>query len=176
MVSRLMSSQKTGFSQTISFEVNGFNRTIQVDTRDTLLDVLRDSLDLTGPKKGCDETVCGACTVLFNGKAVCSCTMLAVEANGAKLLTIEGLSSISAAESIQETFVDHDAFQCGYCTSGQILAAKSFLDGLNQGVIPTEVEIKEALSGNICRCGAYNNIISAVADVAGKRTATKWKQ
>jgi xanthine dehydrogenase YagT iron-sulfur-binding subunit len=152
----------------VTFEVNGSPNTLEVDPRDSLLDVLRDSLNLTGPKKGCDETVCGACSVLLNGKAICSCTMLAVEASGAKIVTIEGLAKGDDLSPLQKAFVAHDSLQCGYCTSGQIIAAKSFLDELH-GRIPTDDEIKEALSGNLCRCGAYNNIVSAVAEVAGRK-------
>jgi xanthine dehydrogenase YagT iron-sulfur-binding subunit len=152
----------------VTFEVNGSSKAVDVDSRDSLLDVLRDSLNLTGPKKGCDETVCGACSVLFNGRAICSCTMLAVEAAGAKIMTIEGLSKGDDLSPLQKAFVMHDSLQCGYCTSGQIIAAKSFLDELH-GRIPTDDEIKEALSGNLCRCGAYNNIVSAVAEVAGRK-------
>lgn len=149
----------------VKFEVNGAERAVEVDARDSLLDVLRDSLDLTGPKKGCDETVCGACAVLVNGKAICSCTMLAVEAQGQKILTIEGLSENNELSPIQKAFWMHDSLQCGFCTSGQIISSKCFLDEL-AGRVPSEEDIKEALSGNICRCGAYNKIVEAVAEVA----------
>ena len=149
----------------VTFEVNGSAKTVEVDTRDSLLDVLRDSLNLTGSKKGCDETVCGACAVLVNGKAICSCTMLAVEAQGQKIVTIEGLSENNELAPIQKAFWMHDSLQCGFCTSGQIISSKSFLNELN-GRVPSEEEIKEALSGNVCRCGAYNKIVEAVAEVA----------
>ena len=149
----------------VTFKVNGSPKTVEVDTRDSLLDVLRDSLNLTGPKKGCDETVCGACAVLVNGKAICSCTMLAVEVEGLEVVTIEGLSENDELSPIQKAFWMHDSLQCGFCTSGQIISSKSFLDELN-GRIPSEEEIKEALSGNLCRCGAYNKIVEAVAEVA----------
>ncbi|MDA4129739.1 MAG: (2Fe-2S)-binding protein [Thaumarchaeota archaeon] len=152
-------------SLTVKFEVNGAERTVEIDTRDSLLDVLRDSLDLTGSKKGCDETVCGACAVLVNGRAVCSCTMLAAEAQGQKIVTIEGLSEKNELSPIQKAFWVHDSLQCGFCTSGQIISSKGFLDDLD-GRVPSEEEIKEALSGNICRCGAYNKIVEAVAEVA----------
>ena len=151
----------------VSFTVNGDIRTVQVEPRDSLLDTLRDSLDLTGAKKGCDETVCGACAVLVNGKAVCSCTMFAVEAEGASIVTIEGLAKGEELDPLQTAFVEHDALQCAFCTSGQILAAKSFLEELDGGV-PTEEEVKEAMSGNLCRCGSYNKIVEAVADVAAR--------
>jgi xanthine dehydrogenase YagT iron-sulfur-binding subunit len=152
----------------VTFKVNGFPKIVEVDTRDSLLDVLRDSLNLTGSKKGCDETVCGACAVLVNGKAICSCTMLAVEAEGLEIVTIEGLSQNNQLSPLQMAFWNHDSLQCGFCTSGQIISSKSFLDELD-GRVPSEEEIKEALSGNLCRCGAYNNIVDAVAEVAAMR-------
>lgn len=153
----------------VTLNVNGSNRSADVEPRDFLLDVLRDSFDLTGPKKGCDETVCGACAVLVDDKAVCSCTMLAVEAIGSKIVTIEGLANGGdVPDQLQQEFIQHDSLQCAFCTSGQIIAAKSFLNEL-QGKTPTEREIKEALSGNICRCGCYNRIVEAVAEVASKR-------
>ncbi len=158
-----------GSQMGVTFEVNGSSKTVEVDTRDSLLDVLRDLLNLTGPKKGCDETVCGACAVLVNGRAICSCTMLAVEAQGSKVVTIEGLSEDNELSQIQKAFWNHDSFQCGFCTSGQIISSKSYLDELN-GRIPSEEEIKEALSGNICRCGAYNKIVEAVAEVAADQS------
>lgn len=149
----------------VSFEVNGSMKSAEVDTRESLLDVLRDTFDITGPKKGCDETVCGACAVLLNGKSICSCTMLAVEAQGAKITTIEGLEVNGELSSIQKAFWMHDSLQCGFCTPGQIISSKSFIDSLH-GRMPTEEEIKEALSGNLCRCAAYNNIVEAVSEVA----------
>ena len=152
----------------VTFDVNGLTRTIEVEPRDTLLDTLRDSLGLTGAKKGCDEAVCGACAVLVDGKAVCSCTMLAIEANGSQVVTIEGLADGDDLDPLQKAFVQHDSLQCAFCTSGQIIAAKSFLSEL-QGRIPNEDEIKEALSGNLCRCGCYNKIVEAVAEVAARR-------
>lgn len=153
----------------VSFQVNGTSRTVEVDPRDSLLDILRDSLNITGPKKGCDETVCGACAILVNGKAICSCTMLAVEAQGKKIVTVEGLSSQDQLSPIQDAFWKHDSLQCGFCTSGQLISSKSFLDELD-GRVPSEEEIKEALSGNICRCGAYNKIVEAVAEVASTQS------
>ncbi|MDG6904965.1 MAG: (2Fe-2S)-binding protein [Nitrososphaerota archaeon] len=164
----MMVTENSQTLKKVSMEVNGSKETIEVDVRDSLLDVLRDTLDLTGPKKGCDETVCGACSVLLNGRAICSCTILAVEADGSKVTTIEGLSKGDDLDPLQKAFIQHDSLQCGYCTSGQIIAAKSFIDEL-QGRVPNEEEIKEALSGNICRCGAYNNIVDAVAEVAKSR-------
>jgi xanthine dehydrogenase YagT iron-sulfur-binding subunit len=154
--------------QTVTFTVNGSRTKLEVEPRDSLLDVLRDSLDLTGAKKGCDETVCGACTVMVNGRAVCSCTMFAVEAEGATILTIEGLARGDSLDEFQKAFAEHDSLQCGFCTSGQIMSARSFIDEL-KGRIPTEDEIKEAMSGNLCRCGAYNKIVEAVAELAAER-------
>lgn len=152
----------------ISFTVNGSGARVDVEPRDSLLDVLRDKLDLTGAKKGCDETVCGACTVLVDGKAVCACTMFAVEAEGSTILTIEGLAHGDMLDEFQVAFAEHDSLQCGFCTSGQILAARNFIDEL-KGRVPTEDEIKEAMSGNLCRCGAYNKIVEAVAELAQSR-------
>ncbi len=151
----------------VNITVNGTLQTLEVEPRDSLLDTLRDKLDLTGTKKGCDETVCGACAVLVNGRAVCSCTMLAVEADGATVTTIEGLAGKDGKlDPVQTAFVLHDALQCGFCTSGQIMATKSFLAELDSRV-PSEEEIREALSGNLCRCGCYNKILEAVAELAG---------
>jgi aerobic-type carbon monoxide dehydrogenase small subunit (CoxS/CutS family) len=152
----------------VAFTVNGSHKKVEVEPRDSLLDVLRDALDLTGAKKGCDETVCGACAVIVNGRAVCSCTMFAVEVEGATVLTIEGLARENTLDELQVAFVEHDSLQCGYCTSGQIMAAKSFLDEL-KGRAPSNEEIKEAMSGNLCRCGSYNKIVEAVAEVAARR-------
>lgn len=152
----------------VTFTVNGSRKKVEVEPRDSLLDVIRDTLDLTGTKKGCDETVCGACSVLVDGRAVCSCTMFAVEADGAAILTIEGLAREGELDELQAAFVQHDSLQCGYCTSGQILAAKSFLDELD-GRVPSEEEIKEGMSGNLCRCGSYNKIVDAVAEIAAAR-------
>jgi xanthine dehydrogenase YagT iron-sulfur-binding subunit len=160
----------------VSFEVNGSFETVEVEPRDSLLDTLRDSLNLTGTKKGCDETACGACAVLVDGHAVCSCTMLAVEAEGLKLTTIEGLAkgnNLDDLDPLQKAFVLHDSLQCGFCTSGQIIAARSFLNELEGRGVPSEEEIKEALSGNICRCGAYNKIVEAVAEVAAANATGK---
>jgi xanthine dehydrogenase YagT iron-sulfur-binding subunit len=145
--------------------VNGSERTLEVEPREFLIDTIRDSLGLTGTKKGCDETVCGACAVLVGGKAICSCTMLSVEADGSEVVTIEGLANSHELAPIQEAFVKNDALQCGFCTSGQIIAAKSFLTEL-KGRIPNEQEVREAMSGNLCRCGCYTKIIEAVMEVA----------
>jgi xanthine dehydrogenase YagT iron-sulfur-binding subunit len=150
---------------TITLTVNGSEKTVEVEPRDSLLDTLRDKLDVTGPKKGCDETVCGACAVLVDGRAVCSCTMLAVEAQGSKVVTIEGLGDRRDPDPLQAAFVRLDSLQCGFCTPGQIITARSFLSELG-GRVPSEEETREALSGNLCRCGCYNRIVQAVVEVA----------
>jgi aerobic-type carbon monoxide dehydrogenase small subunit (CoxS/CutS family) len=150
-----------------TLRVNGKTMNIEIQSRDLLLDVLRDQLGLTGPKRGCNETVCGACAVLVDGRAICSCTMLALETVGAEITTIEGLSGKNeqAIDLLQSAFVKHDSLQCAFCTAGQMIAAKSFVNELRGNIIPSETEIKEALSGNLCRCGCYNKIVEAVAEV-----------
>jgi xanthine dehydrogenase YagT iron-sulfur-binding subunit len=151
----------------ISFIVNGENRNVKVERCSILLDAIRDDLLLTGAKKGCGEGVCGACTVIVDGKSVCSCLMFTAEAQGTQIETIEGLSdSEENADPLQRAFMKNDAFQCGYCTAGQIMEAKYFLSSLNRESKVSEAEIKEALEGNLCRCGAYNNIVRAVRQVA----------
>ena len=136
--------------------------TTEIEPRETLLDTLRDKFDLTGAKKGCNEGVCGACTVLLDGKAVCSCNMFAIEAQNSEITTIEGLDV--ERDPVQKAFIEADALQCGYCTPGQILSARSFLSQLGPEDLETinEVMIKDALSGNLCRCGCYNNIVKAI--------------
>jgi xanthine dehydrogenase YagT iron-sulfur-binding subunit len=147
----------------ISLRVNGADRTLAVDPRTTLLDALRDRLGLTGAKKGCDHGQCGACTVLVDGRRVLSCLTLAVAAEGAGVTTIEGLARGDALHPVQAAFVEHDAFQCGFCTPGQILSAVGLIA---EGRARTEGEVREAMSGNLCRCGAYPNIVAAVLDAA----------
>ncbi len=147
----------------VGFTVNGNRHELEVEPRLTLLDTLRDMLDLTGSKKGCDEGVCGACTVILDGKAVCSCMTLAVEADGSDVLTIEGIAEGSKLDPIQKAFIEFDGMQCGFCTSGQIMSAKAFL---MSNAKPTKDEIREAMSGNICRCGAYINIVDAIFHVS----------
>ena len=147
----------------VGFTVNGTRHELDVEPRLTLLDTLRDNLDLTGSKKGCDEGVCGACTVILDGKAVCSCMTLAVEADGSDVLTIEGIAEGSKLDPIQKAFIEFDGMQCGFCTSGQIMSAKAFL---MSNAKPTKDEIREAMSGNICRCGAYINIVDAIFHVS----------
>jgi xanthine dehydrogenase YagT iron-sulfur-binding subunit len=139
--------------------VNGIERLLEVAPWTTLLDALRDRLDLTGTKKGCDHGQCGACTVLVDGRRVVSCLTLAVMKDGGKVTTVEGLAADGALHPVQQAFIDHDAFQCGYCTSGQICSAVGLLA---EGRAKTADEIRELMSGNICRCGAYPNIVAAI--------------
>jgi xanthine dehydrogenase YagT iron-sulfur-binding subunit len=143
--------------------VNGEDHTVVADTRVTLLDALRDRLGLTGTKKGCDQGACGACTVLVNGRRVLSCLTLAAQCGGREVTTIEGLSRAGSPHPVQEAFVRHDGFQCGYCTPGQIMSAVALLA---EGRAGSDADIREFMSGNICRCGAYPNIVAAIRDVA----------
>jgi xanthine dehydrogenase YagT iron-sulfur-binding subunit len=147
----------------IILRVNGAVQQLSIDTRTTLLDALRERLGLTGSKKGCDQGACGACTVLIDGKRVLSCLTLAATCEGRDVLTIEGLSDAGTLHPMQEAFVRHDAFQCGYCTPGQILSAVALLA---EGRATSDEAIREFMSGNICRCGAYPNIVAAIRDVA----------
>jgi xanthine dehydrogenase YagT iron-sulfur-binding subunit len=144
--------------------VNGVERELRIRPWTTLLDALRDHLDLTGTKKGCDHGQCGACTVLVEGRRINSCLTLAVMKDGAHITTIEGLATNGVLHPLQQAFIDHDAFQCGYCTSGQICSAVGLLA---EGKAKTTDEIRELMSGNICRCGAYPNIIAAIEQVMG---------
>ncbi|MCJ2034086.1 (2Fe-2S)-binding protein [Methylobacterium sp. J-068] len=146
----------------ISLTINGETRALQVAPWTTLLDLLREDLDLTGTKKGCDHGQCGACTVLVNGTRINSCLTLAVMKDGASIITVEGLAGPEGLHPLQSAFVEHDAFQCGYCTPGQICSAVGML---SEGHAHSREEIREAMSGNICRCGAYTNIVDAIADV-----------
>lgn len=146
----------------VDLKVNGQPRTLRVDHRTTLLDALRDHLELTGTKKGCDHGQCGACTVHVNGRRVNSCLSLAVMHEGDEVTTIEGLGQPGNLHPMQQAFVDHDGYQCGYCTSGQIMSATAML---NEPWGPDDAEVREAMSGNICRCGAYSNILSAIKQV-----------
>ena len=143
----------------ISFTVNGTERTLEVAPWTSLLDALRDHLDLTGTKKGCDHGQCGACTVLVDGRRINSCLTFAVMKDGAKVTTIEGLAKDGVLNALQQAFIDHDAFQCGYCTPGQICSAAGLMA---EGKAKTPDEIRELMSGNICRCGAYPNIVAAI--------------
>ncbi len=165
----------------LTLRVNGTDRALTVDHRTTLLDALRDHLDLTGSKKGCDHGQCGACTVLLDGRRVNACLLLAVACAGASVTTVEGLADDDRLHPVQEAFVARDALQCGYCTPGQICSAVALLDEAADGqpsyVTPPEqppgdpvsltpYEIRERMSGNICRCGAYPNIVDAIEEAA----------
>jgi xanthine dehydrogenase YagT iron-sulfur-binding subunit len=143
----------------VSLIVNGVETRLNVAPWTTLLDALRDHLDLTGTKKGCDHGQCGACTVLVDGRRINSCLALAVMKEGASVTTIEGLATKDALHPLQQAFIDHDAFQCGYCTSGQICSAAGLIA---EGKAKHADEIRELMSGNICRCGAYPNIVAAI--------------
>jgi xanthine dehydrogenase YagT iron-sulfur-binding subunit len=146
----------------ISLTINGQARTLDVAPWTTLLDLLREDLDLTGTKKGCDHGQCGACTVLVDGVRINSCLALAVMKDGASITTVEGLAEGAGLHPLQAAFVEHDAFQCGYCTPGQLCSAVGMMA---EGHARSRDEIREAMSGNICRCGAYTNIVDAIEDV-----------
>ncbi len=150
---------------TVSLTINGVATQLAVAPWTTLLDVLRDRLDLTGTKKGCDHGQCGACTVLVDGRRINSCLTLAVMKDGAHVTTIEGLATDGALHPLQQAFIDHDAFQCGYCTSGQICSAAGLIA---EGKAKSAEEIRELMSGNICRCGAYPNIVQAIQLAMGR--------
>ena len=143
----------------VSLTINGVRHALSLDPRTSLLDLLREHLDLTGTKKGCDQGQCGACTVLIDGRRVVSCLTLAVTKDGTNVTTIEGLAKDGVLHPLQQAFIDHDAFQCGYCTSGQICSAVGLI---TEGKAKTASEIRELMSGNICRCGAYPNIVAAI--------------
>jgi xanthine dehydrogenase YagT iron-sulfur-binding subunit len=147
---------------TVNLEVNGVAHSVGVDPRVTLLDLLREHLDLTGSKKGCDRGQCGACTVHVNGVRINSCLSLAVTNEGKKITTIEGLAKGDELHPMQEAFIKHDGFQCGYCTSGQIMSAVALV---KEGRTRSREQISEFMSGNICRCGAYSNIVKAIQEV-----------
>jgi xanthine dehydrogenase YagT iron-sulfur-binding subunit len=149
--------------KTISLRVNGLERSAEIEARTTLLDMVREQFGLTGAKLGCDIQVCGACTLLVDGKPVSACSYLAVDADGAEILTIEGLGAKDALHPLQEAFMEFGALQCGYCTSGFILTAKALLDECPQ---PSEQEIRDYLAGNFCRCGCYQEIVAAVKNTA----------
>jgi xanthine dehydrogenase YagT iron-sulfur-binding subunit len=166
----------------VAFEVNRVPQTLELDVRTTLLDALREHLKLTGTKKGCDHGQCGACTVLIEGRRINSCLTLAVMHEGERITTIEGLGAPGALHPMQAAFVKHDGYQCGYCTPGQICSAVAVLDEIRAGVPShasadllagpqaTGAELRERMSGNICRCGAYSNIVEAITEVAESRT------
>ncbi|MCF3934019.1 (2Fe-2S)-binding protein [Acuticoccus sp. M5D2P5] len=154
-----------GATTTITTVVNGEPITIAVDTRASLLDVLRERLALTGAKKGCDHGQCGACTVHVDGRRVAACLTLAAKVDGREVTTIEGLGEEAALHPMQQAFIDHDALQCGYCTPGQIMAAVACV---REGNATSRERIRDAMSGNICRCGAYVGIVAAIEDAAAK--------
>ncbi|TDC39951.1 (2Fe-2S)-binding protein [Micromonospora sp. 15K316] len=149
----------------LTLSVNGAEHELRLDSRVTLLDALRDELGLYGTKKGCDQGACGACTVLVDDRRVLSCLTLAAQCEGRQVSTIEGLSADGRLHPLQEAFLRHDGFQCGYCTPGQIMSAVALL---REGRTGTDDEIREFMSGNICRCGAYPNIVAAIREVAGE--------
>ena len=165
--------------ETVAFTVNGHEQTLTLDLRTTLLDALREHLHLTGTKKGCDHGQCGACTVIVDGRRINACLSLAVMHQGDQITTIEGLGTPDHLHDMQAAFIKHDGYQCGYCTSGQICSAVAVLGEIEAG-IPSHVtadivapsplttaEVRERMSGNICRCGAYSNIIEAIGEVGG---------
>jgi xanthine dehydrogenase YagT iron-sulfur-binding subunit len=174
---------------TVSFRVNGMPQTLEIDSRVVLLDALRERLTLTGSKKGCDQGQCGACTVLVDGQRVLSCLTLAATLQDREVTTIEGLAKGDELHPMQAAFIKHDGFQCGYCTSGQICSAVGMLGEAQRGQVshvtqnvgktPTRLsddEIKERMSGNICRCGAYPGIVAAIQDVhSGRQSAQTWE-
>ena len=157
----------------VTLRVNGEERSLVVDTRTSLLDLLRERLGLTGSKKGCDHGQCGACTVLIDGRRANACLALAVAHDGADVVTVEGLAEDGELSALQRAFVEHDAFQCGYCTPGQLCSATGMLRELadgwpsavtRDGVRLTAEEVRERMSGNICRCGAYANLVAAILE------------
>jgi len=185
LMSRALAEESTGAAkpstQHVRMTVNGKAIELDLDTRTTLLDALREHLQLTGTKKGCDHGQCGACTAIVDGRRINTCLTFAVMHEGAKVTTIEGLGTPGALHPMQAAFVKHDGYQCGYCTPGQICSAVAVLDEIRRDV-PSHVsaelttrakfsvdEVRERMSGNICRCGAYSNIIEAITEVAGER-------
>jgi len=172
-------SPDTPTIQTVTLNVNGKPQTLKLDTRTTLLDALREHLKLNGTKKGCDHGQCGACTVIVDGRRINSCLTLAVMHDGDEVTTIEGLGTPANLHPMQAAFVKHDGYQCGYCTPGQICSAVAVLGEIKAGIpshatanltgkpLLSGAELRERMSGNICRCGAYSNIIDAITEVAG---------
>jgi xanthine dehydrogenase YagT iron-sulfur-binding subunit len=168
-------------SVSVTLRINGREHALSLDTRVTLLDALREHLHLIGSKKGCDQGQCGACTVMVGGRRINSCLTLAVMHEGDEITTIEGLGSPEALHPMQQAFLDHDGFQCGYCTPGQIMSSVAVLEEIKAGIpshvtgdlggaiAVTEEEIRERMSGNLCRCSAYPNIIAAIREVAGEK-------
>jgi xanthine dehydrogenase YagT iron-sulfur-binding subunit len=172
----------------VSLEVNGKKHALTVDTRTSLLDLLREQLKLTGTKKGCDQGQCGACTVIVDGRRINSCLTLAVMQEGKRITTVEGLGTPDKLHPMQAAFVKHDGFQCGYCTPGQICSAVAMLDEIKAGApshvskdltakpLLSAIELRERMSGNICRCGAYPGIVAAIQEVhSGRQTQHTWR-
>jgi aerobic carbon-monoxide dehydrogenase small subunit len=149
--------------KSIALKVNGAERHAEVEPRTTLLEMIREQFNLTGAKLGCDIQVCGACTLLLDGKPVSACSVLAVDTDGCEVLTIEGLGSKNALHPLQEAFMKFGALQCGYCTAGFILTAKALLDEIPR---PTDEQIRDYLAGNFCRCGCYQEIMQAIRNIA----------
>jgi xanthine dehydrogenase YagT iron-sulfur-binding subunit len=147
---------------TLTLQINGEPRSVELEPRTSLLDALREHLDLPGTKKGCDQGTCGACTVWIDGRRVLACLTLAIASEGREITTIEGLADGDDLHPMQRAFIEHDAFQCGYCTSGQIMSAVKLIE---EGNASTDEDIAEYMSGNICRCAAYPNIRAAIRDV-----------
>jgi xanthine dehydrogenase YagT iron-sulfur-binding subunit len=174
----------------VSFQVNGLKKNVEVDSRMTLLDTLRENIGLTGAKKGCDHGQCGACTMIVNGERILSCLTLAATCQGKSITSIEGIANGNLLHPMQSSFIKHDGFQCGYCTSGQICSAVALLSEARKGevsyvtknirktsapLVLSDEEIRERMSGNICRCGAYPNIVAAIAEVqSGKLIKQTW--
>ena len=181
-----MNTNPTDATLTVSLALNGERRAFAIEPWVTLLDLLRERADLTGVKKGCDHGQCGACTVLVDGERINSCLKLAASVDGAAVTTIEGLGESGALDPLQQAFMDHDAFQCGYCTPGQICSAVGMIEEVRRGV-PSHVtgdlnaeavaltsnELRERMSGNLCRCGAYNGIVAAIAETFAGDAAFK---
>ena len=149
---------------TVKFKVNGVDKSLEIEDRWTLVEVLRDHVGLTGTKIGCDRSECGACTVLIDGQPMYSCTQLAAWMEGRSIQTVEGLASNGQLDPLQQAFIDHDAPQCGFCTSGQLMAAKALL---NRNPHPTRDEVRSAMTGNLCRCSNYNHYVEAVLAAGG---------
>lgn len=180
-----MDSEATPVHADITLLVNGTEHRLNVDTRASLLDVLREDLGLTGSKKGCDHGQCGACTILLDGRRANGCLALAVAHDGAEIVTVEGLAQDGRLSPVQEAFIENDAFQCGYCTPGQLCSATAVLDEAERGwpsVVTDDLrsdpvldddEIRERMSGNLCRCGAYVGIVAAVKQAAQRREAAE---
>lgn len=161
-----MNSPPSITTHKVQFQINGQSVTLQLKPWVTLLDALRDHLDLTGSKKGCDHGQCGACTIICDGERILSCLTLAVMKDGSDITTIEGIAPEGELHPLQKAFIDHDAFQCGYCTPGQICSGVSLIA---EGRAQTREEVKELMSGNLCRCGANTNIIDAIMEVKAGR-------